>query len=59
MKTQEILQRAKKLRESNQTLQPRSVLDLLIELAQVVEKLEGNAPSRDAISELLDEPMIE
>jgi hypothetical protein len=59
MKSQEILQRAKKLRESNQTLQPRSVLDLLMELAQVVEKLEGNAPNRDATSELLDEPMVE
>ena len=56
MKTAKILRELNELKASNQTLQPRAILDRLIDLAQVVAELEDNVPGRNATDELLDDP---
>jgi division protein CdvB (Snf7/Vps24/ESCRT-III family) len=55
MKTKEIIEEIRRLQASSETLQPREVLEQVLNLAETVAELERNAPGYDATDEILDD----
>jgi hypothetical protein len=55
MKAKEIVEEIKRLQASTQTLQPRAVLEQLLNLAEAVAELERNAPGYDASDDVFDD----
>jgi hypothetical protein len=56
MKTaKEIIREIKDLQAFPQTLQPKAVLEQLLNLAEAVAELERNAPGYDATNEMFDD----
>lgn len=55
MKTKEIIGEIRRLQASSETLQPREVLQQLLNLAESVAELERNAPGYDATDEIFDD----
>jgi hypothetical protein len=55
MKTKEIIEEIQRLQVSSETLQPREVLQQLLNLAEAVAELERNASGYDATDEIFDD----
>jgi hypothetical protein len=56
MNIQEIIDEIKRLQVSSQTLQPRDVLEQLLNLAEAVRELEKNLSGYNATDDVLNNP---